>query len=276
VKYRSYHSVTGEDRSRLADQVGAQQRAVTDRLREVRRVVAVMSGKGGVGKSYVTAALALGAAARLEGAVGVLDADLGGPTVARLLGAAGPLQVADDEVAPAIGLRGIRVFSMDLLLEEGMPLRWRTRLRERHLWRGALEHGVLREFLADVAWGRLELLLVDLAPGADRLEDLAALVPDLAGAVAVTLPSEESERAVERAMCLARELPVPLLGVVENMSGHVCGSCGAVTPLFAGRAGSTLAARFGVPLLAELPFVPPSERASPSPALADALLAVLP
>jgi ATP-binding protein involved in chromosome partitioning len=235
-----------------------------------------MSGKGGVGKSYVTAALALGLARRFPSGIGVLDADLKGPTAARMLGAHGPVRLDRDGVHPAVGREGLKVFSMDLLLEDGQPLRWNEPGHERFVWRGLLETGALREFLADVVWGPLDLLLVDLAPGADRLEDLAELVPDLAGALAVTIPSEESARSVERAMHSARDTNVKLLGVIENMSGYACGGCGHTGALFPGQAGAELAERFAVPLLARIPFhampFPPAELG----ALSDAVAAVLP
>ena len=276
VKFRTYHQVEGEDASRLGEQVATQRERVQARLRGIRRVIAIMSGKGGVGKSYVTAALALGLARRLTHGVGVLDADLKGPTTARLLGATGPVRLDEKGAHPALGHEGLKVFSMDLLLEAGEPLRWNEPGHERFVWRGVLETGALREFLADVVWGPLDLLLIDLAPGADRLEDLAELVPDLAGALAVTIPSEESARSVERAMHSARHAKVKLLGVIENMSGYTCGKCGHTGALFPGRAGAELAEKFAVPLVARIPFrgtpFPPAELA----ALSDAVAAVLP
>jgi ATP-binding protein involved in chromosome partitioning len=278
VSFRTYREVTGDDRSRLGEQVAAQRQRVHDRLRDVARVVAIMSGKGGVGKSYVTAAIARGLIRRMPGAVGVLDADLASPTTGRLLDARGPLHVNEDGVHPARGSEGVVVCSMDMLLEDGAPLAWREPASERFVWRGTLEAGALREFLADVVWGELDVLLIDLPPGTDRLDDLTELVPTLAGAIAVTIPSEESRRSVERAMRRAKQAGVPLLGVVENMSGYACADCGAIAPLHEGSAGAMLADTFGVPLLYRLPFLP-SERAD-APAILDALaascLAVLP
>jgi ATP-binding protein involved in chromosome partitioning len=253
VKFRTYHEVTGPDASDLTGQVGRQRDRVRDRLRSVRAVVGVMSGKGGVGKSYVTAALARSLAAAGH-SVGVLDADLAGPTAARLLGAAGPVPVDEQGAHPVTGHHGVRVFSTDLLLDEGAPLRWREPASERFVWRSVLEAGAVREFLADVVWDRLDFLLVDLPPGIHRLQDLAELVPQLAGLVAVTIPSEESRRAVARAMRAALEHRLRLLGVVENMSEYHCPHCGATRLPFPGDAGAALAAEFGVPLLARLPI----------------------
>jgi ATP-binding protein involved in chromosome partitioning len=279
VSFRTYFEVTGDDRSGLAEQVAAQHRRVEERLRAIARVVAVVSGKGGVGKSYVTAGIAVGAAHRLRGGVGVVDADLKSPTVARMLQATGPLSVDSDGVRPAIGRDEVKVVSTDLLLDEGAPLRWDAPGRERFLWRGILETGALREFLGDVAWGPLDLLLVDLPSDSDRLGDLAELVPTLAGAVVVTIPSEESRRSVERATRCATEAGVRLLGVVENMSGYACAMCGTIGPLFEGHAGSELAEQFGVPLLGQIPWIPPGAHAARHAALdalTERLLAVLP
>jgi len=137
VSFRTYSEVHGADGSALAAQVARQRERVIQRLSAVRRVLVVISGKGGVGKSYVTAALAL-AMARGGRAVGVVDADLHGPTVARLLGAARqPLAVRDDGVVPATGRDGVRVISTDLLLDEGRTLRWATGAGEAHTWRSA-------------------------------------------------------------------------------------------------------------------------------------------
>lgn len=282
MRFRSYTQVSGADRSQLASQIAAQRARVLERLKPIRHVVAVTSGKGGVGKSYVTARLALGAAQRLSGGVGVLDADLKGPTVARMLGGQGPLVVGEDGVQPTTGQGGVRLISTDLLLEEGQPLRWKEPAAERFVWRGTLEAGALREFLADIAWGSLDLLLIDLAPGADRLSDLAEIAPAIAGAVAVTLPSEESRRSVERSMRAALDADVRLLGVIENMSGYRCPGCGETHPLFSGNAGAELAAEFGIPLLGRIPFSPaPSaslalKTVEGDQDLAEALLKVLP
>jgi ATP-binding protein involved in chromosome partitioning len=223
----------------------------------VRRVVAIASGKGGVGKSHVTAAVARQAARLLPGAVGVLDADLHGPTIPRLLGAHGPLRIdGTGAVEPAPGDDGVRVVSTALLLDADAPLAWRAPDAESFVWRGALETGALRELLGDVAWGALDLLLVDLPPGVDRLRDLAALVPSLAGVVAVTIPSEESRAAVARSLRAAADARIRLLGVVENMSGRICAACGASGALFEGDAGASLAESFGIPLLGRVPFDP--------------------
>jgi ATP-binding protein involved in chromosome partitioning len=253
---RTYGQVTEADRSGLGGQVAAQRERVAARLASVAHVVAIVSGKGGVGKSLVSAGLAA-ALARSGRAVGLLDADLHGPTAARMLGVrAGSLVVREEGVEPARAPSGVRVMSSDLLLEEGAPLAWREPGHERFVWRGALAAGMLREFLADVAWGALDALLVDMPPGSERLDTLAELVPGLRGAVVVTIPSEASYRAVRRGVEAARSGGVPVLGVVENMAGYRCSSCRETGPLFAGDAGERLARDAGAPLLARIPFAP--------------------
>ena len=219
--------------------------------------MAVVSGKGGVGKSLVSAGLAA-ALARSGRRVGLLDADLHGPTTARMLGVrASGLVVREDEVEPPVAACGVRVMSSDLLLEETAPLAWREPGHERFVWRGTLVAGMLREFLADVAWGTLDVLLVDMPPGSERLDTLVELVPGLAGRRGRDDPLGRVLPC--RAACAwKRRAPraVPLLGVVENMAGYRCGSCRADGPLFAGDAGERLARDAGAPLLARIPFDP--------------------
>ena len=254
MSVRSYFDLSQPDRSGLAGQIAEQRRRVADRLAAVRSVVLVMSGKGGVGKSYVTAGLARAIATGSGQAVGVLDADLRSPTVARLLGASGPLKVTDDAVEPALGADGVKVMSTDFLLHEGQPLAWRGPSQERFVWRGSLEVGTLREFLGDVRWGALDLLLIDLPPGADGAVELGALVPNLTGALVVTIPTDESHRSVSRTMRAAVDVGIRLLGVVENMSGYHCAGCEETRALFTGDAGARLAEAFRVPLLGAVPF----------------------
>ena len=252
---RTYHEVD-EVPSDLPDQIAAQDARVASRLASVRHVVGVMSGKGGVGKSLITALLAT-AVARRGGRVGLIDADLNGPSAARLLGVRpGRLVDGPDGLEPAVSPTGVRLMSMALLIEPGRTLAWRDAADAGFVWRGVQERGALREFLADVAWGRLDLLLVDLPPGTQRLAELHGLVPELAGAVAVTIPSPAARDSVARSLDLARARELPVLGVIENMSGVLCEACGAHTPLHAGDAGRELAQRFEVPLLARLPFDP--------------------
>jgi len=248
LNIRTYHDLTEADRSGLLGQVGAQRRRVADRMAPIGRVVAVMSGKGGVGKSFVTANLAR-AWGRAGRSVGLLDADLNGPTSARLLEAPkGPLVVSGDAVQPAVAADGVRLFSMAQILEEGRPLAFRGEQAEGFIWRGAQEAAALREFLADVAWGPLDFLLIDLPPGLSRFSELVDLLPAPPAVLTVTIPTPESGDAVRRALRAAVERGAPLLGIVENMTGGP----------YQGDAGDSLAREFGTPVLARIPFNPPA------------------
>lgn len=246
---RTYHQLTDPDRSGLADQIGAQRRRVAERLAGVRRIVAVMSGKGGVGKSYVTAHLAR-ALARGGQAVGVLDADLNGPTIPRLLDAPHAARRTSDEgVEPATGLDGVRCISMGQLLDEGQPLVFRGPAAESFVWRGAMEATALREFLGDVAWGPLDMLLLDLPPGMQRYIELCDLLGQPPAVLTVTIPTPESHDAVRRAMHAAVERGSELLGIVENMVGGE----------LKGSAAADLAQEFGVPVLSRMAWHPSAE-----------------
>jgi ATP-binding protein involved in chromosome partitioning len=248
LNIRTYHELTEADRSGLGEQIAAQRQRVALRMASVRRVLAVLSGKGGVGKSFVTAGIAR-ALARVGRAIGVLDADFNGPTAAALL----HLPVArctlrEAAIEPVVSPDGVRCFSMALLLEDGHPLGFLGPEAESHVWRGALEAATLREFLADVAWGALDDLLVDLPPGVQRFQELTELLPAPPAVIAVTIPTPESRDAVRRAVRGAAERGAKVLGVVENMVGG--GSA------FSGTAGEDLSREFDIPLLARIPWHP--------------------
>ncbi len=236
---RTYHQLTDPDRSGLADQIGAQRKRVAERLAGVRRIVAVMSGKGGVGKSYVTAHLAR-ALARGGRSVGVLDADLNGPTIPGLL------QAPPTAQPPAVGLDGVKCISMGQFLDEGAPLTFTGPAAESFVWRGAMEASALREFLGDVEWGKLDVLLLDLPPGMQRYVELCDILGSPPAVLTVTIPTPESRDAVRRAMRAAVERGSELLGIVENMVG------GALQ----GTAGDDLAAEFAAPVVARIPWHP--------------------
>jgi ATP-binding protein involved in chromosome partitioning len=272
---KRYRDIVGDGGSNITGQVAEQQARLRARLEGVRAIVAVVSGKGGVGKSSLTANLA--AAWALEGRrVGVLDADLNGPTMATMLGVRGRrLVVGAEGVAPPEGALGVRVMSMDLLLpSDDAPLVWDAPTQdEAHTWRGTMEANALREFLADTAWGALDVLLLDLPPGTDRLATVASLVPALAGTIVVTIPSEVSHLVVRKSITIAAQAKAPVLGLVENMAG-----------LFPGRPGADLAREAGIPFLGSVPFDPalaagadrgePLVASAPSSAAARALTAI--
>ncbi len=254
---KRYRDIVGDGGSNIQAQVEEFQARLGARMARVRRKVAVTSGKGGVGKSVLTANLA--AILAVDGLrVGVLDADLNGPSAAQMLGVRGkPLQLSAEGLRPAENPLGVKVLSIDLFLAEGrVPLTWEAPSQEdAFVWRETMEVTALRELLADTAWGELDLLLLDLPPGAPRLPTLAGLLRDLDGALVVTIPSEVSRVVVGRAVELARAHGVRVLGLVENMAGYLCPACGVVGDLFEGESRS-LAKALGLPLLAEIPFDP--------------------
>ena len=238
----------------------AQRQRVASRLEAVQYVVAVMSGKGGVGKSALTANLA--AALGMQGrAVGVLDADLHGASAAAMLGARRQRIVMNPGGAqPAVGVADTRVMSMDLFLEDdATAVAWRHPgglAADSFVWRGSLEANVLREFLADTDWGALDFLFIDMPPGADRFETLMRLVPDLSGALVVTIPSRVSYLVVRRAIAAARQEGARLLGLVENMAGLVEEDGGGIRELFPDGDGTSFAAEIDLPFLGRVPFDP--------------------
>jgi len=261
LNIRTYHDVE-DGGSDLGDQVARQQARVDARLSTVRHVVGVMSGKGGVGKSLVTAALSTVLARRRQ-AVGVLDADLNGPSIGRMLGCPrDALAERADGIEPARTRSGVRVMSMDLLLDPDRALHWNEPPEASFVWRGTQERSALREFLADVRWGPLDVLLVDLPPGVGRLAELHELAPELAGVIAVTIPSAASRDAVARALDLSDRRGIRVLGLLENLRGYRCGVCGADGLLFRGDASAELRGRFPVPSLGALPFDPALDRAA--------------
>ncbi len=238
---RTYHQLTDPDRSGLLDQIGAQRRRVAERLAGVKRIVAVMSGKGGVGKSYVTANVAR-ALARAGRSVGVLDADLNGPTIPGLL------QIAPNAPPhpPAVGLDGVKCISMGQFLDDGAPLAFTGPAAESFVWRGAMEASALREFLGDVEWGDLDVLLLDLPPGMQRYVELCDILGNPPPVLTVTIPTPESRDAVRRAMRAAVDRGSELLGIVENMVGGE----------LHGSAANELAAEFATPVVARIPWHP--------------------
>ena len=254
-KIRTYQEVTHETGSQLLEQVLEQNQRLADRLSRVGSVVAVASGKGGVGKSAVTANLAAALAQRgLE--VGAADADLNGPSLGRMLGVSGARLVdRSDGVEPALSPTGVRVMSMELLQQdEDAPLRWREPSTGRFIWQSTMETGALREFLGDVAWGDLDVLLVDVPPGTDKIARLLELVPGLHQMLLVTTPSEAARFVVSKSVRMAREAEVSTVALVANMTGHVCPSCGHTSQLFSGDGARRLAEESGVPLWADIPF----------------------
>jgi ATP-binding protein involved in chromosome partitioning len=201
-------------------------------LPDVKNIVAVASGKGGVGKTTVSANLAVALA--LEGAsVGLLDADITGPNVPLMLGVEGqPAANPEGKITP-LERYGVKVISIQFFVPEGQPI----------VWRGPLVGGAIQQFLRDVAWGELDYLVIDLPPGtSDAQLTLAQAVP-ISGALLVTTPQDVALQDVAKALSMFRRMSVPVMGVVENMSAFVCPHCGEATEIFGRGGGESFARR---------------------------------
>jgi ATP-binding protein involved in chromosome partitioning len=209
----------------------------------VRRIVAVSSAKGGVGKS--TVAINLAVALRKTGAtVALLDADVYGPSAPLMLGIDARPRSVGQRIVPIEG-HGVEVMSMGFFLDDASPV----------IWRGPMVMGLIRQFLRDVEWGTKDYLVVDMPPGTgDTALTLAQQVP-LSGAVIVTTPQEVALADVERGIAMFRQLQVPVLGIVENMSEFVCPDCGEREEIFGEGGGEALARQFRIELLARIPLV---------------------
>ncbi|MBI4481415.1 MAG: P-loop NTPase [Acidobacteria bacterium] len=249
------HKLRGREDSQVTKQLVDQSLAVKLRMGPVKRKIVVLSGKGGVGKSMVTANLAL-AFARKGARVGILDVDLNGPCIPHMLGMSDQrFAFTEEGVIPPRGPLDLKVASMAFFLAEGAPVRWAPPMDLSPIWLGALEMGTIRELLADVVWGELDFLFADLPPGAaaDKPPVLVSLVPELDGAVVVTTPSSVARAVVGRSIQYVRDLGIPLIGLIENMSGSICHRCGAnLNPLEGDAAGPSSFPE--VPFLGRIPW----------------------
>lgn len=256
---KTYKDLPSDGGSDIVGQVTQQVNRLQKRLASVRHTVAIMSGKGGVGKSLLTANLA--SALRLRGyAVGIVDADINGPSIAKMTGVRSVQIIYDAAgVKPAVSPSGVKVMSMDLFLKnDESPVLWEAQTqKDAFTWRGTMEVTALREFLSDTEWGALDYLLIDLPPGSDRLPNLADLLPTLGGAIVVTIPSGVSQLVVKKSLTMAKAaLNIPVIGIVENMSAYICASCGKTEGLFPTGNTEETAHHFNIPLLPKIPFDP--------------------
>ena len=210
----------------------------------VGAIVAVASGKGGVGKSTVAANLACALGAR-GARTGLLDADVYGPSVSMMLGIEGAPTVREDRRIVPAERHGIRAISMGMFLGERTPV----------IWRGPMVTKLITEFFRNVLWGDLDYLILDLPPGTGDAQLAVAQQVPLAGGVVVTTPQDVALLDVRRGITMFEQLQAPVLGVVENMSYHVCSGCGARAELFGHGGGEKMARQFGVPFLGEIPLV---------------------
>ena len=244
-----------EDDARVVEQIGEQTKRLQSRMVGIRRKLAILSGKGGVGKSMTTVNLAL-AIARRNQKVAILDVDLNGPCIPHMLGIRGrELTMTPEGALPPIGPLGVKVGSMDFFLGDMSPVRWNRPMDLSPVWLGTLEMTVIREFLADMVWGEVDYLLIDLPPGAaaDKPPVIANFIPDLDGAVIVTTPSEMAMDVVCKSVLYARSLNIKILGLIENMSKFLCPECGTESQLFESQADE-MCETLDIPFLGRIPF----------------------
>ena len=264
---KRYHDIVGDGGSRILEQVAEQRTRIADGLAGVRHLVAVGSGKGGVGKSTLT--LHLAGALRARGLrIAILDADFNGPSQARMAGVQGALFVpGSHKVSLPRTRNGIAVFSMGSVIPESEALEFESAAHgESHTWRATREFALLGEILGSFEWGTLDLLMFDLPPGAERTVQYADFLGPRTSFLLVTIPSEVARGVVARSVAALSKGPNRLLGYVENMSGYYCRDCNAIKPLFASspstRSGRPFDAAQGrpsgleIPCLGTVPFDP--------------------
>lgn len=256
---KTYKDIKGDGGSNIIEQVAEQKNRLQSRLSKIKNIIAVMSGKGGVGKSSVTvnlaSALALG-----KFSTGILDADINGPSIAKMTGVReNSPQYGENGIIPPVNSLGIKIMSMDLFLpREDTPVMWNAfTQKDAFTWRGIVETGALRELLSDAEWGDLDFLLIDLPPGTDKLPNLIDLIPHLTGTIIVTIPSGVSQFVVGKSIKMATDiLDTPVIGLIENMSTYICSHCGQEESLYPTGQVEKMAKGSNIPFLGKIPFDP--------------------
>jgi len=215
------------------------------RMSQIKRKIIVLSGKGGVGKSTVAVNLAM-ALSLNDNRVGLLDIDIHGPSIPTLLNLEGrPLGMNGDKMIPVALTENLQVMSIGFLLQHR---------DDAVIWRGPMKYNVIKQFLQDVEWGDLDFLVIDSPPGTgDEPLTVCQLISDADGAIVVTTPQEVALADVRKSIDFCRKLKLPVLGVVENMSGFVCPHCGKVTDIFKRGGGEQMAREMAVPFLGRIP-----------------------
>jgi len=214
-------------------------------MKDVKNVVAVASGKGGVGKSTVAANLAL-ALARTGASVGLLDADIYGPSMPMMFGTSERPQAAGEKRIHPVEAHGIKLMSIGFLVDTDQPM----------VWRGPMVHGALNQFMEQVEWGSLDYVVVDMPPGTGDAQLTLTQRAPLAGAVIVTTPQDVALIDARKGLRMFEQVKVPVLGIVENMAWFTCGECGTRHDVFRTGGGRRTAEQLGVPFLGEVPLEP--------------------
>ncbi|RZN14220.1 MAG: ATP-binding protein [Methanosarcinales archaeon] len=224
----------------------AQEKRLEERMGKIKHKIMVMSGKGGVGKTTVAVNLALTLAAKGY-EVGIMDADIHGPNVPKMLGIEDESpDVTEEGIIPVFVPPRVKVMSLAFVLQsKDTPV----------VWRGPLKMGVIKQFLSDVLWGDLDFLIADLPPGTgDEPLSVAQLVPEIDGAIIVTTPQDVALLDSRKSVTFAKKLGMPVIGIIENMSGFKCPKCGETIDLFKTGGGESAAIDMGVPFLGRIPI----------------------
>jgi len=237
-------------------QMQAEQEQIRDRVKQIKHQILVLSGKGGVGKSTVAVNMAISLS--LDGnKVGLLDIDIHGPSVPRILNLQGTALQADQEaLLPVEVSKNLKVMSIGFLLPNN---------DDAVIWRGPRKYHMIKQFLKDVNWGQLDFLIIDSPPGTgDEPLSIVQLLENADGAVIVTTPQEVALSDVRKSITFCRNLNLPIIGVLENMSGFVCPKCGEQTDIFKSGGGEQMAMQMNVPFLGRIPIDPQIVRACDS------------
>ena len=253
---KTYEDLVGDGGSDIVGQVAQLGEKLRFRLDKIKYKIALMSGKGGVGKSSITANIASCLADR-GNRVGILDADLNGPSIGHLLGVGNDvkLDMKEDGLEPGIGYQGIRIMSMDMLLKTtDTPVMWTDADDATASWVSIMESTATRELMADTNWGELDYLLIDMPPGSDRIDNIRSLIPELAGVVEITIPSPLSQHIVTKSITKNNKMGVPIIGLIENMATYVCPHCDKEGKLFEGEDVLKLTERKEIPYIGKIPF----------------------
>ena len=225
----------------------ANRQLLTKRMLGIKHKIVVLSGKGGVGKSTIAVNLAISLS--LTGKkVGLLDVDIHGPSIPTMLNLEGSRAGSSGSSILPVEMGGLKVMSLGFLLENKDSA---------IIWRGPMKMGVIEQLLRDVEWGELDYLIIDSPPGTgDEPLSVVQLIGKMDGAVMVTTPQDVSAADVRKSLDFCRQLNLPVLGIVENMSGFICPDCGRETAIFQGNNGETMALAAGVPFLGKIPIDP--------------------
>lgn len=214
----------------------------------IKHKIMVMSGKGGVGKSSIAANIAVGLSMKGK-KVGLMDIDIHGPSIPKMVGLEGaPLKQSEEGLLPVEYSANLTVMSIGFLIRDK---------KDAVIWRAPLKHSLIRQFLADVRWGDLDYLIIDCPPGTgDELISIAQLLEDADGAIVVTTPQDVAVNDVRKSITFCRHVNLPVIGVIENLSGFVCPNCGTVVDIFKTGGGEKMASEMEVPFMGRIPIDP--------------------